>query len=84
MKPAVFLVAFSIYLALNMVFLPFGRFGFDQYDYPYRSWPWWLVHHLRTTSESFNVALLGSSLMLGSINECDANFLGKKDRKSVV
>jgi hypothetical protein len=78
MKSTVFLVALSIYLALNMVLLPFGRFGFDQYDYPYKSWPWWLVHHLRTTPESFNVALLGSSLMLGSINECDANFVKKR------
>jgi hypothetical protein len=77
MKRAIFLVAFSIYLGLNVLVLPFCNFGLDQYDYSYRSWPWWLVNHLRTTQESFNVALLGSSLMLSSINECDANFAGK-------
>jgi hypothetical protein len=74
MKRATFLTAVVLYLALNVLILPLVNFGFNQYDYAYRNWPWWAVYHLRSTRETFNVALLGSSLMLGSLNQCDSNF----------
>src|SRR5271163_1762174 len=74
MKRATFLTAVVLYFGLNLLILPLVNFGFDQYDYAYRNWPWWVVHHLRSTRETFDVALLGSSLMLGSLNQCDSNF----------
>jgi hypothetical protein len=77
MRRTTFLISLLIFLALNLVVLPQCKFDFDRFAYAYRSWPWWLVQDLRTASDKFNIALLGSSLMLSPIGECDANFSGR-------
>ncbi len=41
----------------------------------YRGWSWWTVNDIRQSAKSANVALLGSSLMVAAIAECDANYL---------
>lgn len=41
----------------------------------YHSWTWWTVNDIRHATKPANVVLLGSSLMVAAIAECDANFL---------
>ncbi len=40
----------------------------------YHSWTWWTVNDIRHATKPSNVVLLGSSLMVAAIAECDANF----------
>ena len=42
----------------------------------YRGWSWWTVHDIRAAKVPSNLVLLGSSLMVAAIAECDANYLG--------
>ncbi len=41
----------------------------------YHSWTWWTVDDIRHATKPSNVVLLGSSLMVAAIAECDANYL---------
>jgi Protein of unknown function (DUF1574) len=41
----------------------------------YRGWSWWTIKDIRHATASSNMVLLGSSLMVAAIAECDANFL---------
>ncbi len=41
----------------------------------YHSWTWWTVNDIRHATKPANVVLLGSSLMVAAIAECDANHL---------
>jgi|688.fasta_scaffold224666_2 hypothetical protein len=41
----------------------------------YRGWSWWTVNDIRHATKPANVVLLGSSLMVAAIAECDANYL---------
>ncbi len=77
MKRSSFLFAFVFFIVLNWLILPALAISFDKYDYPYRSWTWWIVQHLRSMPEKFDIALVGSSLLLGSLNQCDADFAEK-------
>ncbi|HEY9676697.1 MAG TPA: hypothetical protein V6C76_01750 [Drouetiella sp.] len=42
---------------------------------PYRGWSWWTTHDIRNSTAPSNVVLLGSSLMVAAIAECDANYV---------
>ncbi|HEY9732384.1 MAG TPA: DUF1574 family protein [Drouetiella sp.] len=41
----------------------------------YRGWSWWTVNDIRHATRPANVVLLGSSLMVAAIAECDANYV---------
>lgn len=41
----------------------------------YRGWSWWTVNDIRHAEKPANVVLIGSSLMVAAVAECDANFL---------
>ncbi len=75
MKDKRFVLALVTFLFLNLAASIFFVGRLDRFAYPFRTWPFWLVKDLHNTTENFNVALLGSSLMLGSIYGCDANYL---------
>lgn len=72
-----FVLALLVFGALNFYLAFFTPIQFDQYKSGYRSWAWWAMHDLRSTSEVHNVALLGSSLMVNAIAGCDANYQNK-------
>lgn len=68
-----FLVAALFYVAINAG-LSFGTpFEFDPYRFVYKGWAWWTMQALKTDTELHNVALLGSSLVVSAVSNCDAN-----------
>lgn len=50
---------------------------FDRYKFAFRGWTWWILNDLRTHEDEYNVAMLGSSLMVDAVSGCDANYLNK-------
>ncbi len=66
------LVAFT---AINVALACTQFFKVNPDNSSYRGWSWWTVHDIRHTTVPSNVVLLGSSLMVAAIAECDANFL---------
>jgi hypothetical protein len=73
-----FIVAGLIFLLLNLTLAFLKPIKIDPYAFPYRNWIWWEVNDLRTSPSSYNVALLGSSLVISAINCCDAEYLQKR------
>jgi hypothetical protein len=70
-----FIVAALIFIAIN-VGLSFGTpFEFDPYRFVYKGWAWWTMQALKSDTELHNVALLGSSLVVSAVSNCDANHL---------
>jgi hypothetical protein len=70
-----FLAAIVIFLLLNGVLSQMGIIHFNPFDYPSRGWTWWLIKDLKERGEKFNVALLGSSLMMSAVTGCDSEYL---------
>lgn len=50
----------------------------NRYDYHNHTWTWWTIQHLRAHAGEYKVGVLGSSLTVAAIAECDANHLGKR------
>lgn len=73
-----FLLAVMIFGLLNAALGFLHPIKIDPYVLPYRNWIWWDINDLRTSSQPYNVTLLGSSLIISAINSCDANYLNKK------
>jgi hypothetical protein len=74
---SIFVVALALFIGLNVVFQLANPFKFDPYRYSYRGWSWWTLEDLKRNSNEYNVALLGSSLMVGAAAGCDANYVKK-------
>ncbi|HEY9679001.1 MAG TPA: hypothetical protein V6C76_13410 [Drouetiella sp.] len=73
-----FAISFLVYALVNL-YLSFSMpFEFDQYNYIYRGWSWWILNDLRKNPEPHNVALLGSSLMVSAVAGTDANHLNRR------
>jgi hypothetical protein len=71
-KHSRFLMALALFVAAN-AFLSFQTpFDFDPYKFVYRGWAWWTMEDVRRDTQQHNIALLGSSLMVSSINGADA------------
>ncbi len=64
-----------VFLCLNAWLSYATPFDFDRSQLPYRGWNWWMFQDLRDDERIYNVALLGSSLMVSAIAGCDANYL---------
>ncbi len=80
-----FMNAMALFIALNMVLSFTAPLDFDKFNFPYKGWAWWTFNDLRTpptSTETHNVALLGSSLMVSAINNCEAMF--KKERLNLA
>ncbi len=73
-----FVVAAAMFVAVNLAFSFYTPFNFDPFRFPYQGWSWWTFNDLRTKAEVHNVALLGSSLMVSAVSNCDANYLKKQ------
>lgn len=71
------LTAITAFLFLNLALSFFTPIKFNPFNYPYQGWGWWSFHDLRSSQEIHNVALLGSSLMVAAVNNCDANYLNR-------
>ena len=68
-----FIVAALLFIAINAG-LSFGTpFDFDPYKFVYKGWAWWTMQALKSDTELHNVALLGSSLVVSAVSNCDAN-----------
>ncbi len=50
----------------------------DAQAFPLHSWSWWTFKDLKDSKKQSNVAILGSSLTVVAISECDAVQQGKK------
>jgi hypothetical protein len=72
-----FILAAILFCLLNALLSKIGGFKFDQFSYPSQGWAWWLVEDLKNTSEQFNIALFGSSLMMSAVTACDSEYLNK-------
>jgi hypothetical protein len=72
-----FLAAFTAFLLLNAYFINLKPSPFDPFKFPQTNWMWWLVNDLRHSQDKFNVATMGSSLVLSALDNCDSTFLGK-------
>ncbi|CAN5382542.1 hypothetical protein BH10CYA1_BH10CYA1_21290 [soil metagenome] len=66
------LVAFAAINA-GIAYSPYARVNPETTSY--HSWTWWTVNDIRQATKPANVVLLGSSLMVAAVAECDANFL---------
>jgi len=71
------LAALVVFLLLNLVLFKVPGIRFDQFRYPYKSWIWWLIQDLRFTKDRYDLALIGSSLMVSAVTHCDANHLNR-------
>ncbi|MFN8554087.1 MAG: DUF1574 family protein [Candidatus Obscuribacterales bacterium] len=70
-----FTLSLMAFAAINagIAYTPYAKINPDVSSY--RGWSWWTVNDIRSASRPANVALLGSSLMVAAIAECDANYL---------
>lgn len=66
------IAALSFFLVLNIVLALSQPFKFDKYEFPYQGWAWWVMKDLRQDTNTYNVAFLGSSLTVASLNTADA------------
>jgi hypothetical protein len=69
------IAALAIFIGANVALSFAGPLKFDPFNYPYKGWAWWTFNDLHKSDQVHNVALLGSSLMVAAVNNCDANFL---------
>lgn len=69
--------AISIFIVANFCLSFFSVLHFDEYRFPYKGWAWWAFNDLKSSVETHNVALLGSSLMVSAVAGVDANYLQK-------
>lgn len=74
---SLFVVAFVIFVALNIYCSFDSPFKFDPFKYSYKGWAWWTMNDLKRSPTIPNVAVLGSSLMVSAVAGCDANHLQK-------
>lgn len=71
------MAAIAAFLGINVVFSFYAPLKFNPFNYPYKGWSWWGFHDLKEDKQVHNVTLLGSSLMVAAINNCDANYLNR-------
>lgn len=76
-RVSTFLCALAAFLSVNVALSFFAPVHFNPFNYPYKGWAWWTFNDLKTSTEVHNVAILGSSLMVAAINNCDANYLNR-------
>lgn len=67
-----FMRALAFFIVLNMVLAYTNPIDFDKFEFPYKGWAWWTFNDLRKSPQTHNVALLGSSLMVSAVGNCDA------------
>lgn len=78
MRPkSLFLVAFTMFAILNVSMMFINPIKFNREFYPYRGWLWWMVNDIKPTDTTYDVALLGSSLMVAAVTTADATSSGK-------
>lgn len=75
--PSKFVLALLAFLVLNAWLAFYTPIQFDEFKFPYKGWNWWLMNDVKKMHGPFNVALLGSSLMVSANAGCDANYLNK-------
>ncbi len=73
-----FLVAIAAFFAFNAVLARVKPITIDAQAFPLHSWSWWTFKDLNETKQQSNVAILGSSLTVVAISECDAVQRGEK------
>jgi hypothetical protein len=70
--------AVLLFFLVNLA-LRFKPLEVDRYDFPYHGWSYWSVNAIRNMDASrVNVVLLGSSLVVSAIAECDATVKNKQ------
>lgn len=67
-----FLVAIAAFFAFNAVLARVKPLTLDAQAFPLHSWSWWTFKDLKESKQQSNVAILGSSLTVVAISECDA------------
>ncbi len=77
-RRSVFNVALAIFIAANLLMSFTTPFDFDKFKFPYEGWAWWTFNDLRKSKAEYNVALLGSSLMVSAVNNSDAMYMQKE------
>lgn len=76
---SMFACAVALFLAINAAVLRFGPLKCNAQEFPYHGWTWWTVQDLTHGNlTSNNVVLLGSSLMVAAIAQCDATVKEKR------
>lgn len=73
-RSAAFIYSLAAFLLINASIAWLQPFHFDPNVFPYKGWSWWTIHEVGQSNVTPNVVLLGSSLMVAAIAECDANF----------
>lgn len=71
-------IALSIFLALNVIPPLLGEkipVSFNKFDHPCKGSVWYLVDDVRNSEGNWDIATLGSSLMVAAINNADATGL---------
>ncbi len=76
-KRSFFLVALAIFVALNAAMIFVNPIKFNREFYPYRGWLWWMVNDVKPQIINYDVALLGSSVMVAATTTADATSAGK-------
>jgi len=77
-RHSVFNVALAIFICANLLASFTTPFPFDKFKFPYEGWAWWTFNDLRKSKNEYNVALLGSSLMVSAVNNSDAMYMQKE------
>jgi len=73
-----FVISISIFLAIAIGFGWFASSIQNKYDYPVHTWSWWSVDAIRKLDRAPDTVLLGSSLMVVAMAECDATWSGER------
>ena len=71
------LVALILFGLLNVYLTVQNPIHFDRYQFPYKGWAWWIMQDLKGDKSPHNLAVLGSSLTVSSLNSADATFYNK-------
>ena len=74
---AAFMLALLVFAAANLLFSCFSTKEGSLAAIGNRTWSWWTLNDLNQLRSCPNVVLLGSSLMVAGIAECDANYRQK-------
>jgi hypothetical protein len=76
-RAAAFALALLVFACANLLFSCLWKKEDNLASIANRTWSWWTLNDLNQRRSSPNVVLLGSSLMVAAIAECDANYKKK-------
>ncbi len=78
MRPkSLFAIALAMFVALNAAMIFINPIQFNRKFFPYQGWLWWMVNDIKPQSTIYDVALLGSSVMVAAVTTADATSSGK-------